>query len=93
MGSVCSSEGCEFESKVRITNPTDREADVQDCTIVERPHTRIPVMGVAGFRIPAGTVRTVRARWVLPIAKDDSVDLVGQDLSCIGLDWHGHPPE
>jgi hypothetical protein len=92
MGQACSSDGCLFDYTVRIANPTDRDADVQSCTLVERPHMSLPVMGVAGFRVPAGAVRTVTARWVLPMAKDEVADLVGQDIACIGLDWHGDPP-
>jgi hypothetical protein len=92
MGGECSSDGCLFDYKVLITNPTDRFANVQECILGEPSHLRLPVKGVAGLLIQAQSVRVVSARWVLPIAKDSAGDLEGERLSCIGLDWHGDPP-
>jgi hypothetical protein len=78
---------------VRIVNPTDREADVQECTFVKPPSLQLPLAGAGpGFAIQAHAVRTVNARFVLPIEKDAAEDLVGRRVSCTGLDWHGNQP-
>jgi hypothetical protein len=89
---TCVPEGCPFVYRVRITNPTDRDANVQECTLVAPPGIRLPVMGISGLGMGAHATKTVRARSVLPIDKDAAKDLVGQRASCTGLDWHGDPP-
>jgi hypothetical protein len=88
----CSPDGCQFVYRVRITNPTDRDANVQECVLIEPPQMRLPVMGIGGLAIRANSTRTASARFVLSIGKDAAKDLVGQDVSCVGLDWHGDPP-
>jgi hypothetical protein len=94
MGGECTSDGCLVDYTVRITNPTGRDADVQACILVEPPQIQLPVVGAgAGFAIHAHAVRTTRARFVVPIAKDAAKDLVGQRVSCTGLDWLGNPPD
>jgi hypothetical protein len=93
IGGECSADGCQIDYEVRITNPTDREADVAECSLVEAPHMQLPLVGAgAGFALQAHAVRTVNARFVLPIAKETAEDLVGRRVSCTGLDWHGNPP-
>jgi hypothetical protein len=93
MGGECSSDGCLVDYEVRITNPTDRDADVQACILVDPPQIHLPLVGAgAGLTVRADTGRTTNARFVLPIAKDDAEDLVGRAVSCTGLDWHGNPP-
>jgi hypothetical protein len=93
MGGECTSDGCLVDYTVRITNPTDRDADVQTCTLVEPPQIQLPLVGAgAGLTVRAHTRRTTEAQFVLPIAKDAAGDLVGRGVSCAGLDWHGNPP-
>jgi hypothetical protein len=94
MGGECSSDGCPVGYKVKITNPTDRDADVQACILVESPQIHLPLVSAgAGLTVRAHTGRTARARFVVPIAKDAAKDLAGQRVSCTGLDWHGNPPD
>ena len=93
MGGDCSSDGCLFDYRVKITNPTDRAANVQECMLGEPLRMRLPVIGVAGLLIQAHAVRAVTVRWVLPTAKETERALVGQRISCVGLDWHGNPPD
>jgi hypothetical protein len=89
----CGSDGCQIDYEVRITNPTDRDADVQQCALVEPPHIMLSFSGpVAGVAIRAHTVRRLSGRFVLPLAKDAANELVGQEVSCNGLDWHGYRP-
>jgi hypothetical protein len=93
MGGECSSDGCQFDYKVRITNPTDRDADVQECSLAEPRDMQLSVTGpAAGVAILAHTSRTLAGRFVLPIPKNAAKDLVGKEVSCQGLDWHGDPP-
>jgi hypothetical protein len=93
IGGECGSDGCQFDYKVRITNPTDRDADVQECSLAEPRDMQLPVTGpAAGVAILAHTERTMTGRFFLPIPKDVAKDLVGQEVSCTGLDWHADPP-
>jgi hypothetical protein len=88
----CIRQGCWFGYRVRITNPTDRDANVQRCRLLEPPRMWIQVMGVAGLLIPAHATKGVSAQDVLPIERDAARDLVGRRAACEGLDWHGHAP-
>jgi hypothetical protein len=90
----CSASQCMSTYKVRITNPTDRDADVQDCGIspLMPGLERLPIMGIAGLSIPAGATRTTTARFLLPIGRGSVGNLAGRLLSCTGIDWHGSSP-
>jgi hypothetical protein len=88
----CLPEACPFVYRVRITNPTDRDANVQTCTLTEPPGMRLPVMGIGGVGMGAFATKTVSASFVLPIERSAAKGLVGQRASCTGLDWHGDPP-
>jgi hypothetical protein len=88
----CRVEGCRFEYLVRISNPTDVDANVQTCTLAAHRQTEVPVQGIAGADVPPHRSTTVLATNVLPYLKGDVKALVGQRLSCTGLDWHGNPP-
>ena len=88
----CLRAGCPFDYRISITNPTDRDANVQVCRLVETPRLRLPVMHVAGLSIRAHATRTWKAYSILPIEKKAAQELAGRRLSCTGLDWHGHPP-
>jgi hypothetical protein len=80
--------------RVRITNPTEGDAYVQDCAVSPTVAglDRLPVMGIAGLSVPAGQTRTTSARFLLPIGPRVVEGLVGRDLVCTGIDWHGHAP-
>jgi hypothetical protein len=80
--------------RLRITNPTDAEANVQYCGIVPPVEglERLPVMGVAGFSIPGNTTRSVTATFLLPVGPQQIESLPGSDLACTGIDWQGHEP-
>jgi hypothetical protein len=94
MGGECTSDGCLVDYTVRITNPTGRDVDVQTCILVEPPQIQLPVVGAgSGIAIQAHGVRTVNGRFVLPVEKEAAQDLVRQDVSCTGLDWHGNSPD
>src|SRR5207247_9661453 len=84
----CHRAGCWFDYRVRITNPTDRDANVQRCRLLQRPRLWIPVMQVAGLSIRAHATRTVTASSILPAEKSGAEDLVGRRAACEGLDWH-----
>ena len=88
----CTADGCLFNYRVRITNPTNGDANVQEC-ILPTAGVRLPIMGIAGFDIAAHATNTVSARFILPgVDKEKITDWAGRDLSCVGLDWHGDPP-
>jgi hypothetical protein len=88
---TCETRRCWVEYRVRITNPTDIDANVQTCT-VEATQMRLPIMGIAGFEMPGGATKTVSAKFELPIEQRAIHGLIGADLTCTGLDWHGNPP-
>ena len=88
----CTHDGCPFAYRVRITNPTDHDAYVQECTLPEPTPMRLPVRGISGLAIQAYATTTASADFMLPIQKDAAKGLVGQRASCTGLDWHGDPP-
>jgi hypothetical protein len=88
---ACAADGCPFDYRVRITNPTQVDANVQEC-ILPTAGIRLPIMGIGGFGIPAQATKAVRARFFLPIKRDVAAGWPGRDLSCVGLDWHGDPP-
>jgi hypothetical protein len=91
-GGKCSNGGaCPFVYRVRITNPTDKDANVQGCTLAT-PSINLPIMGIGGLGISAHSAKTVTARFDLKIPKRAAPELVGQGISCTGLDWHGNPP-
>jgi hypothetical protein len=87
----CVQTGCPFNYRVQITNPTDGYANVQECTL-QTPHVRIPVMPVAGVGIAARSTKAVEAHYLLPIEKDAAEGLVGREVTCPGLEWHGNAP-
>ena len=91
-GGKCRPEGCRFEYRVRITNPTDVDANVQTCTLATDKRTEVPIQGIAGAEVPPQGSRTVLATASLPFSKSQVQVLIGQRLSCTGLDWHGNPP-
>jgi hypothetical protein len=73
--------------------PTGGDASVQQCQSMDRAQPFfVPVMGIGGVDVPAHSTRTVRATSVLPIKGREVAGLVGEHLSCTGLDWHGNPP-
>jgi len=90
-GGKCVHDGCWFTYRVRITNPTGRDANVQGCVLGRKPRLRLPIMTAAGLAIPAQASKRVRATWILPIDRAAAKDLVGHSVACTGLDWHGHP--
>jgi hypothetical protein len=87
----CTQAGCPFDYRVQVTNPTDRDANVEECAL-QTPSLRLPMVAIGGIGISAQTTTTARAHFILPIPKDDAGGLVGRDLTCIGLDWHGNAP-
>jgi hypothetical protein len=82
---------CPFRYRLRITNPTDRDANVQRCTVNEPVHLFIPVMGIAGLSVPAGTTQVVRASFYLAIPKERVGGSRGAEATC-EVDGHGEPP-
>jgi hypothetical protein len=92
-GGGCSPDGCEFAYTMRVENPTDRDADVQECALVDAPHMKLHVTGpMPGVAIRAHAVRHVNGRFLLPSGRKGANDLIGQRVSCTGLDWHGNEP-
>jgi len=90
----CSPIHCMATYRVRITNPTDSDANVQDCAVSPSlPGLgRLPVMGIAGLGIPAGATRATTARFLLPIGPAEVEAMAGRQLACTGIDWHGDAP-
>jgi hypothetical protein len=91
---LCRGSHCMATYTVRISNPTDGDANVQDCAVSPPVPglDRLPIMGIAGLSVPAGETRKTTARFLLPISARRVEALVGRNLECTGIDWHGHAP-
>ena len=87
----CGADGCTFTYRLRITNPMDRDVNVQECRLVDGS-LRLPLTTIAGVGFRAHATKTVSATYVLPVDKDAASGLVDQRVTCTGLDWHGNPP-
>src|SRR5436190_18158089 len=91
---LCRASHCMATYTVTISNPTDGDANVQDCAVSPPVPglDRLPIMGIAGLSVPAGESRKTTARFLLPISPRRVEALVGRNLECTGIDWHGHAP-
>jgi hypothetical protein len=66
---------------------------VQECSLAAPRDMQLPVTGpAAGVALLAHSQRTLTGRFFLPMPKQAAENLVGQEVSCTGLDWHGDPP-
>jgi len=91
----CTEAGCPIDYRVKITNTSDRDVFVQSCSAAElNPPLSLPIVDAgAGFFIGAGTTKSTHVHSVyVGLEKRSARSLVGQQLNCNGLDWHGHPP-
>jgi hypothetical protein len=90
----CGRSRCLATYRVKITNPTDRDAYVQDCAVSPPVPglDRLPIMGIAGLSVLAGRTSMTTARFTLPVGRHEVVSLAGRTLACTGIDWHGSPP-
>jgi hypothetical protein len=84
----CGSDRCPFEYRVRITNPTARDANVEGCRL-HGHRTNFSFQQVDGVRVPPHTTRTVRSVGTLPFSR--ASEFVGDHVTCTGLDRHGTP--
>jgi hypothetical protein len=92
--------GCEIAFTARVTNPTDRDANVAECraVIVVAGSRRsapfvLPNSGITGLWVPAGTTRRTEGASALPLSYREIRRLPETlDATCTGLDWHDHPP-
>jgi hypothetical protein len=88
----CSTDGCLFTYRLRLTNPMDLDVSVQDCRLASEP-LRLPIMGQpGGAPMSANEVVTQRTTAQLPIKKAGVKRLRGADVTCTALDWHGDAP-
>jgi hypothetical protein len=90
---------CDINYSVRVTNPTDRDANVLECQLIGETEGSNPVtVGlVIGFPpgtwVPAGTTRTGDGYLRVPVGYSDLGALQRRgSVTCSGLDWHGHAP-
>lgn len=88
---ACSADGCPFSFEVRLTNPMDRDAQVQACSVVGQ-QLQLSLNTIGGVYVKAGATEVAEGNRFLPLKKKAAAGLVGQSLSCEGLDWHGNPP-
>ena len=84
---------CRYRLTVRIQNPTDRNANVQECSLDSDPSVKVYGLGFpAGLYIAANGEADQLIQQSLPFKPSQADALVGASVSCVGLDWHGHPP-
>jgi hypothetical protein len=92
MKGPCSSDGCFFRYRIRITNPTDRDVHVQRCLVTHPRLTFLFIEGPAGVFVRERTTRTITAKYQVSLPKSAASALQANVASCEGLDWHGDPP-
>jgi hypothetical protein len=89
---------CTVRFTLRITNPTDRDANVQQCHIVAPSGGAQPLsVGVgigfpAGTFVPAGGISEAEGQQQVPVTYREAVNLGKGRVTCTGLDWHGNAP-
>ena len=95
----CDRSSCFAGYEIEITNPTERDANVQECRLPAssvsntRPHTiRFIVGPPEGEWVRAGSHVRAQGSRIFSLSLVKLQALVGSDLVCAGLDWHGHPP-
>jgi hypothetical protein len=97
----CDENGCEIAFNARVTNPTDRDANVARCIAVialdggTPRHARfwMPGGAVAGFWVPAASTRHIEGTSALPLSYSEIRRLPESvAAACTGWDWHGDPP-
>jgi hypothetical protein len=93
----CGNEGCYTRYRVRVTDPTDRDANVQRCRVDVGAFNELDGVEL-WFGFPAGvgiraheTVTTGNSSY-LKIDVEQIKQLRGLPLTCWGIDWHGNPP-
>jgi hypothetical protein len=92
---LCKRDACQATYRVRIKNPMDRDANVQECSIVDPPRrsvTTLPIMRIAGLLVPAAKSLSWQSSFQLPISPRAVRSLSGLKLRCTGVDWRGTPP-
>ena len=92
MKGPCSSNGCFFRYRIQVTNPTDRDVNVQRCLVTDPTLMYLVLEGPAGLFVPGKTSRTTTAKYEVPLPKSAATALRANVPSCEGLDWHGDPP-
>jgi len=89
---------CTVRFILRVTNPTDRDANVQRCRIVAPSGGDQPLsvdVGIgfpAGTFVPAGGTSEAEGKQQLPVTYQEAVNLGKGRVTCTGLDWHGNAP-
>jgi hypothetical protein len=68
----------------------DRDANVLGCVLHQEASAPAPDRGRGGALDPALATRTTWASFFLPIERSAAGHLTGQQVTCTGLDWHGH---
>ena len=90
---------CVIGYRVRVTNPTDQDANVLECQLA-LPGGSSPAVNVtlgigapAGTWVPAGSTRLGSGYQPVPLGREALASLRRHSsMSCTGLDWHGHLP-
>jgi hypothetical protein len=78
----CVPEACPFHYRVRISDPTDREANVQRCLVVWPERLRLVVGYPAGLLVPAHPSRTARLTEYVDMPKDHAGAYSGASATC-----------
>jgi len=89
---------CTIRFTLRVTNPTDRDANVMQCHIVAPSGGAQPVsvdVGIgfpAGTFVPAGGTSEAEGQQQVHVTYEEAVNLGKGTVTCTGLDWHGNAP-
>ncbi len=87
----CAATGCRFAYTLKLTNPMDRDAQVESCNVTGS-QASLPLNAVGGAYLKAGATGTFGGNFVLRLTKRTGEMLVSSAVTCAGLDWHGEPP-
>ena len=83
--------GCPYAYRLRLTNPMDRDVQVQTCS-ASAEQIDLALNTIGGVEIAAGATGTFDGYRYLKLPKHGATGLVNTEVRCEGLDWHGDPP-
>jgi hypothetical protein len=89
---------CSVRFTLRVTNPTDRDANVMECDVVADSGGAPSLsadLGIgfpAGAFVPAGGTSEAEGQQQVHLNYEEAVKLEHGTVTCTGLDWHGDAP-
>jgi hypothetical protein len=83
--------GCPFAYTLKLTNPMDRNVQVQTCSVPAK-QVDLALNTIGGVDLAAGATGSFDGYRYLKLPKHAIDGFDGSTVTCQGLDWHGDPP-